>query len=266
MLIIFSILYITLFFSQFNFWTLILILALRIKLGIPPFHLWIVSTSLFLDWNILFLFLSIQKIIPIYILSLLEINLLILYILILLSSYVSTFKIIINLNFKIILSYSSINQIRWILLLITFKNILWFIYFIVYSFILLIINLLFQFLNLSHNFFYNTPSTINLQLIYIFLFFNIARLPPLSFFFIKWFRVFIFIYNFPNIILLIIIILINSFILIYVYINIITILIFFYSIKSKLLFITTTTSSSSLLKFYIILFFSLFFSIIIIII
>lgn len=199
-----------------------------------------------------------------YILSLLEINPLILYFLILSSSYVSTFKIIINLNFKIILSYSSINQTRWILLLITFKNILWLLYFIIYSLILLIINLVFQFLKLSYNFFYNPPSTNNLQLIYSLLFFNIAGLPPISFFFIKWFRVFTFIFNSPNRIFLIIVILINSFILIYTYINIIIILIFFYSTKSKLFFIKS--SEHPLRKLYLIIFLSLFFSLMIIII
>lgn len=201
-----------------------------------------------------------------YILSLLEINLFILYFLILSSSYISVFKIIINLNFKIILSYSSINQTRWILLLITLKNIIWFLYLIIYSSILLIISLLFQFLKLSHNFFYNFPSTNNFQLIYLFLFFNIASLPPLSFFFLKWFNVYIFIFNSPNIIFLIIIILINSFILIYIYINIITILIFFYSIKSKIFHISSPSPYHPLKKLYLIIFFSLFFSLLIIII
>lgn len=210
----------------------------------------------------LFLFLSIQKIIPIFILSLIEINLLILYLLVLSSSYVSTFKIIINLNFKIIMSYSSINQIRWIFILIIFKNILWLLYFIIYSIIILIINLTFKFLKLSYNFYYGLPSSINIQLIYIFLFFNIARLPPFSFFFIKWFNVFTFIFNSWNIIFLIIIILINSFILIYVYTNIIILLIFFYSIKSKIFYI----NYQSFTKFYLILFFRLFLSLIIIII
>lgn len=217
---------------------------------------------MFLNWDLLFLFLSIQKIIPLYILSLIKINLLILYIFILLSSYISTFKIIININFKIIISYSSINQIRWMLLLIRFKNILWLLYFIFYSIIIFIITIIFQFLKLSYNFYYTIPSSKNLQLIYILLFFNIARLPPLSFFFIKWFRVFTFIFNSYSIIFLIIIILINSFILIYIYINIIILLIFFYSIKSKLLFINYQPFK----KLYFILILRLLLSLIIIII
>lgn len=262
LLIIFSLIYRSLFFFQFNVINLILILSLSIKLGIPPFHLWIISTSIFLNWNILFLLLSIQKIIPFYILSLIDIKSFILFFLIIRSSYVSTFKILSHLNFKIILTYSSINQSRWILLLITFKNTLWLIYFLTYSTILLIISLLLQFLKITYNFFYSLKS-LNFQLIYIFIFFNIARLPPISFFFIKWFRVYTFILNSFNIIPLIIIILINSFILIYIYINIITLIIFFYSIKSKLLFISNFYPFK---KLYLIIFTRFFLSLIIIMI
>src|SRR5580765_1261101 len=57
-------------------------------------------------------FLSIQKIIPFYILSLIEIKILILYLIILSSSYFSVIKIINLINFKILLTYSSINQTR----------------------------------------------------------------------------------------------------------------------------------------------------------
>lgn len=260
LLIIFSLLYRSFFFFQFNPSKIIFILSLSLKLGIPPFHLWIPSISLFLSWEILFFFLSIQKIIPLYIISLIEIKPLIFYLIILTSSFISTFKIIINLNFKIILTYSSINQTRWIILLIIFKNILWFIYFIIYSLILLIINIIFQFLNISYNFFYSIKP-LNIQLIYIFIFFNIARLPPLSFFFIKWLRIYTFLIN-SNIFLIFIIILFNSFILIYIYINIITLLIFFYSIKSKLFFIINYPFK----KIYLILFTRFFLSLIIILI
>lgn len=258
--IIFSLLFRSFLFFQFNSSKIIFILSLSLKLGIPPFHLWIPSISLFLSWEILFFFLSIQKITPLYIISLIEIKPLIFYLIILSSSFISVFKIIINLNFKIILTYSSINQTRWIILLIIFKNILWFIYFIIYSIILLIINIIFQFLNISYNFFYNIKP-LNIQLIYIFIFFNIAGLPPLSFFFIKWFRIYTFLIN-SNIYLIFIIILFNSFILIYIYINIITLLIFFYSIKSKLFFIINHPFK----KTYLILFSRFFLSLIIILI
>lgn len=258
--LIFSLLYRSFFFLQFNHSKIIFIMSLRLKLGIPPFHLWIPIISLFLNWEVLFFFLSIQKIIPLYILSLIEIKPFLFYLMILSSSFISTFKIIINLNFKIILTYSSINQTRWIILLIIFKNILWFIYFIIYSIILLIINLLLQFLKISHNFFYNIKS-LNLQLIYIFIFFNIARLPPLSFFFMKWLRIYTYLFN-SNIYLIFIIILINSFILIYIYINIITLLIFFYSLKSKIFFIVNYPFK----KTYFLLFIRFFLSLIIILI
>lgn len=146
------------------------------------------------------------------------------------------------------------------LILILLKNIIWLIYFITYTIILLIINIIFQFLKISYNFYINIQSS-NLQLIYIFLFFNIARLPPTSFFFIKWFRIYLFIFN-SNFFIIFIIILINSFILIYIYINIITLLLFFYSTKSKLICMTNL----SFKKIYLLLFIRFFLSLFIVLI
>nr|AEV76940.1 NADH dehydrogenase subunit 2 [Camponotus vafer] len=235
LLIIFSIIYSSLFFSYFNFFNLILILGLSIKLGIPPFHMWMVSSSMFFDWDILFLFLSIQKIIPMYMLSTIELKSSILYPLILSSSYISMFKMLMNLNFKIILTYSSINQTSWVLLLIMFKNLMWILYFATYSAILFLTIMTLKFLYMSPNFIYSVKS-LNFKLMFMFMFFNLASLPPLSFFFMKWFSVYMFIFNSPDLTFLIVIMLINSFILIYIYINMMTLLMFFFSIKSKLFF------------------------------
>lgn len=209
-------------------------ISLIIKLGIPPFHFWIIISSTFIPWEILFIFLSIQKIIPFYIFSLIEIKILILYLIILSSSYFSIIKIINLLNFKILLTYSSINQTRWMLLLIFFKNLFWLTYILIYRIILFIIStfiIYFKFtFNFNLNFFYN----INFNFICLILLFNIARIPPLTFFFIKWFRIFIILFN-SELFFIFILIIFNSFILIYIYINIMSSIIFFISFKSKLL-------------------------------
>nr|YP_010282317.1 NADH dehydrogenase subunit 2 [Camponotus japonicus]UHM24980.1 NADH dehydrogenase subunit 2 [Camponotus japonicus] len=260
LLLIFSLLYSSFFFLQFNYSKMMLILSLSLKLGIPPFHLWMPLISMFLNWEVLFFFLSIQKITPLYMLSLMEIKPLMFYLMVLSSSFISTFKMMMNLNFKIILTYSSINQTSWMLLLIMFKNILWLMYFIVYSIILLMISLMFQFLKLSHNFFYNIKP-LHLQLMYMFMFFNMASLPPLSFFFMKWLSIYTFLFN-SNMYMIFIIMLINSFILIYIYINMMTLLMFFYSLKSKMFFMINHPFK----KTYFILFMSFFLSLIMILI
>lgn len=137
------------------------------------------------------------------------------------------------LNFKILLTYSSINQTRWILLLIFLKNLFWLIYILIYRLILFIICIFFYYFKISSNFFLNNFSSLNLNLICLMLSFNLARIPPLSFFFIKWIRIFILILN-SNLHLIFILIIINSFILIYIYINLINLIIFLFIFKSKL--------------------------------
>lgn len=230
-------------------------LALILKLGIPPFHLWIIYLSSFMPWKILFIFLTIQKIIPFYIFSLIKINLWIFFLLIILSSYIPIFKIINILNFKILLTYSSINQSRWIFILIFFKNLFWLIYILIYRIILLIISIFFNYFKFSFNFHINFSNKLNFNFLLIFLILNLARIPPLSFFLIKWFSIYIFLFN-SQIYFILILIIINSFILIYIYINLLFLIIFFYTIKFKFNIINFNNFINK--NIYLILFFRFF--------
>lgn len=244
-----------LFIINQNIFLLNFYLALILKLGIPPFHIWIIYISSFIPWKILFTFLSIQKIIPFYITSLIENNLSILLFIILLSSFIPITKIINLFNFKILLTYSSINQSRWILFLIFFKNLFWLIYISIYTLILFIISIYFNYFKFSFNFYINFLNKLNFNFLSIFLIFNLARIPPLSFFIIKWFSIYIFILN-SNILFIFILIIFNSFILIYIYINIIYLNIFFYSFKSKLNYLSNNIIIYK--NIYLILFFRVF--------
>lgn len=221
-----------------NFFIFTSIISLFIKLGIPPFHYWIPLLSIYLNWDLLIIFLSLQKIIPFYIISFLInfnnnlfINIFII-ISIIFCIIIPPIKIINIYNFKKLFIYSSINQSRWIILLIYFSNIIWLIYFLFYSLFLFI---LISLLNLFKIFFnFHLKLSKNFNLIILFTIINFARLPPFSFFFIKWFRIFLFIFN-SNFYLLLIIILFRSFIIIYIYINIIFTQIFFQLNKIKLI-------------------------------
>lgn len=231
LLIILSLIYNNLFLSN-NFFIINFYIALIIKLRIPPFHLWMPILSFYLNWNIIFFLLTIQKITPFYLFSIIKIYNLIFYYLIISTAFLSTFKIINLLNFKIILIYSSINQTRWILFLILIKTSFWLIYIIIYSLIIFILTSFLTFYKSTFNFFLNNYFSLNFNLIYLIIIINLARIPPLSFFLFKWIRIFILIIN-TSLHLIFILIIINSFILIYIYINFIISIIFFYSIKFK---------------------------------
>lgn len=204
--------------------------------------------------------LTVQKIIPFYIISLTYLPLYLVFIIIILCSILPPYIILNLTNFKILISYSSINQSRWIIFLIYLKHLLWFQYFIFYSFISFI---LFTIINLYK---INISSTsaqpsFKFNVLFITLIFNIAGLPPFSFFYIKWYSIFIFL-NRSNILIILLLIIFRSLIILYIYINIIINSFFISQIKSKLIYFKFSYS----LNLYTILFISLFFSSIIFII
>lgn len=229
---------------------MLLLISIILKLNIPPFHFWIIIIINYLNWFLIILILSIQKIIPFYILYFNIFNPTT-FILIIFLSLIIPPIISININnFKKIFLYSSINQTGWFLILIFLKNFIWFIYFLSYNFISLII---IKFINqYKLNFFFNLNNSLNLSILNLFLFFNLARLPPLIFLFFKWYNIFIFIYSI-NLNLLFFILMFNSLIITFIYINIINISIYKIYYQSKFILFKTP-----FIKFLIIISISLF--------
>nr|WEY05569.1 NADH dehydrogenase subunit 2 [Lepisiota frauenfeldi] len=232
LLLIFSLIYNNIFLLNMNFFSIYFYTAFMIKLGIPPFHIWLPILSSYLDWNMIFILLTIQKITPFYMISIIKINNIIFYYLILSSSFMSMFKMINLLNMKMILIFSSINQTSWMLFLILMKSSLWLIYMIIYSLILFTLTYTLSLYKFSYNYFFNIYSSFNFNLIYLMMIMNLASIPPLTFFLFKWISIFIFILN-SNLHFIFILMIFNSFILIYIYINFMTSILFFYSIKNK---------------------------------
>jgi NADH:ubiquinone oxidoreductase subunit 2 (subunit N) len=120
-----------------DFGVFFIILSLLTKIGIPPFYLWYLKILNNLNWWNLYLITTLQKIIPIVALNntinikLYEYNL----ILIILILFRISWRRLIGLNqisLKLIIGYSSIIQLRWIIILIYFNEKLVIEYFLVY--------------------------------------------------------------------------------------------------------------------------------------
>ena len=207
-----------------------------IKLNITPFHFWLPLISRFLPWNIFIVLLTLQKIIPFYLIFLIKINnFLIIHLILILSSIIPPLSCININNLKIIIAYSSINQSRWIILIIYTKILSWLIYFTFYSITLISLIFIFNFFKISKNFsikFLN--NKLNLNLILILILFNIAGLPPFSFFFIKWYSIFIFI-KLNKLFSIILIIIIRSLFILFIYSNILYHSLFLFKFESKLI-------------------------------
>lgn len=189
-----------------------------LKLGIPPFHYWFITISTYIEWSTIFIFFTIQKIIPLIVISYIQPPSTLTVVFVLLAILVPPL-IIINLsNFKKILAYSSVNQSGWIIIIISFMPSLWFIYFILYALSLKLTTDLITIKKIMFNII--IKSNIPFKILVIRLSINLSRMPPFIFFTIKWYGIFLFITDL-KINVLIIIILLRSLIIIYVYLTMI---------------------------------------------
>lgn len=227
--------------------------GLILKIGRAPLHFWIPLLTPHLNWFLITIFFTIQKIIPITILTLTKPHSLLLTICSFSCIVIPPFIILNSTKFKKLLAYSSINQIGWIILIIFLNPKFWINYFIFYSLTLITIMYLIKINKIYFISYIKIYSSI--KLLFIIRIINLSGVPPFSFFLIKWYRIFTIInLTTPNI--LVFLILFRSLIITFIYINIITKISFFYKINTKLL--QNTIISHSL--FNIIIFFILSFS------
>ena len=118
---------------------IIILSALLIKIGAAPFHLWFPRVIQGISWPLCITLITVQKIAPIMLLShVLNSNPWNLtQIIIITSSILSrTIGSLRGLNqtiTRIIIAYSSINHIGWMLAAITIRKPLWFYYFLIYA-------------------------------------------------------------------------------------------------------------------------------------
>nr|CCI69485.1 NADH dehydrogenase subunit 2 [Metacrangonyx sp. 1 MDMBR-2012] len=170
--------------------------GLAIKLGLAPFHQWLINIMESLDWPLIMILLSIQKVGPFvllgYIYSMKESLIYILYLISLLCAFFGCFGGLFSSSLQKIMGFSSISHSSWMLLgLIKTLN-LWIFYFFFYVIILFSILYIFNSFNiksLNHvfmklNFFTSLVLGVS--------FLSMGGLPPLTGFVPK----FIFMYEF----------------------------------------------------------------------
>lgn len=209
---------------------ILIIIPLLIKLRLIPFHLWLPSIIEGLNWFSCLLIITWQKITPIIIISYLNINKNIIF-LIALISINSIFGLNQN-SIRKILAISSINNSTWILFAILINEKLWVNYFLIYS----ILNfLIIKILNNYNINYINQIKFFNLNFFFklniLILIFSIIGLPPILGFIIKWILIKTLIYN--NIYFIIIILIILTILNLFFYIKITYFILFNFNIFNK---------------------------------
>nr|UNO53975.1 NADH dehydrogenase subunit 2 [Haemaphysalis japonica] len=200
------------------FMEILINISILIKLAMIPFHFWLISISEMLDYNSLLIILTIQKIIPLFILFSMktEISLFISILSLVLSSVmIFNFKML-----KKILIFSSISHLSWMIILMTISSNFWISYMIIYF---LMINSIVNFLKKNKittiSEMTSNKISINEKISIIISMMSLGGMPPFVGFVIKFIAIMLII-KYSIIVMMILIM--SSLINIYIYIRMIT--------------------------------------------
>lgn len=158
---------------------LLLIISIFIKLGIFPFHFWIISVIEGMEWNISLILITIQKVIPLIIITfILQQNIIIIFCLI--NSFIAAIRGITMFSTRKIIGFSSVNHLSIIIIAIILSKKILKIYFLIYFYITFLATKTIKFLNINFIFqritIKRNNKINNISIIIIFL--RIAGIPP----------------------------------------------------------------------------------------
>nr|UYX62263.1 NADH dehydrogenase subunit 2 [Paralipsa gularis] len=169
-----------------NFISIMINSSLLMKMGSAPFHFWFPNISEGLSWFNNFLLMTWQKITPMILLSY-YFNKNFIMIIMIMNAIIGAIGGLNQTSLRKLMTFSSINNLGWMLASIMISENLWMFYLIMYSFLISIMCFLFQLLNM---FFINQLFISNMNyMIKMFLlinFLSLGGLPPFIGFFPKW--------------------------------------------------------------------------------
>nr|YP_004935448.1 NADH dehydrogenase subunit 2 [Bathyteuthis abyssicola]BAL27731.1 NADH dehydrogenase subunit 2 [Bathyteuthis abyssicola] len=161
-----------------NVISIMIILSLTLKLGGAPLHFWLPSITKQMSWIILFLVLTWQKFAPMFMLSLMNSNMIIIIMISITSTIMGSIMALNQTNIQLIMTYSSISHLGWMLSMISMNSSLTMIYFI--NYIMISIPLMMSFnSSLGNQMFMLTQKTKMNKMIIISLILSLGGLPPL---------------------------------------------------------------------------------------
>nr|ADU55189.1 NADH dehydrogenase subunit 2 [Dosidicus gigas] len=158
--------------------SLMIILSLVLKLGGAPLHFWMPSIAKQMSWSILFMMLTWQKLAPLLMLSLVNSNLMVVMLISMASTIVGSIMALNQTNIQLIMTYSSISHLGWMLSMVTINSSLTMMYFFNYIMISMpLMNMLSM--TLGNHLFMLTQQTKMNNMIPISLILSLGGLPPL---------------------------------------------------------------------------------------
>nr|QBF01199.1 NADH dehydrogenase subunit 2 [Stegana sp. 1324 JL-2019] len=167
--------------------SLMILSSLLLKSGAAPFHFWFPNVMEGLSWMNCLLLMTWQKIAPLMLISYVNIKWL-LFSSIIMSVIIGSLGGLNQLSLRKLMAFSSINHLGWMLTALNSNELIWFIYFFMYSFLSFMLIFMFNNFKISH---FNQMFTLffNSKILKFILFFNflsLGGLPPFLGFLPKW--------------------------------------------------------------------------------
>nr|QUS63489.1 NADH dehydrogenase subunit 2 [Odontoptilum angulatum] len=186
---LFSIILMMIFMKNFemnNLFSILINSSMFMKMGAAPFHFWFPNIIEGLSWLNCFILLTWQKITPMILLSYyMNTNFLIMIMII--NTIIGAIGGINQTSLRKLMSFSSINNLGWLMFSILISEYLWLTYFLFYSFLISIMCFSFYIMNI---YFINQLFIFNMNMMLKFLlminFLSLGGLPPFLGFFPKW--------------------------------------------------------------------------------
>nr|WEG22877.1 NADH dehydrogenase subunit 2 [Diprion sp.] len=209
-----------LFLVELNMIIIIIQITLILKLGASPFHWWFIKIIKSISWMNLFIISTFQKIGPLFMLMNTNISI-VMYISMLLSGLIGSFMGLNQNSLKLIMGYSSINHLSWMLMSLMIDFYIFFIYLMIYLFNNMMICLFFYLFNMN---FLNQIYKLNnlnyfMKFMILMMFMSMAGIPPMVGFLPKFFVFILMMKNYFYIECLIFVI--NTLIVLFFYMNLI---------------------------------------------
>nr|AML26678.1 NADH dehydrogenase subunit 2 [Ptiliidae sp. BMNH 1274726] len=166
-----------------NFSSNLLSIALFLKMGAAPLHMWLPPVMEGLNWANILILGTMQKIAPMILISYNTKETFTIFILT--SIIIGSIMSLNQTSMKKIMAYSAINHTGWMISTMMFSNLIWLTYFSIYS--LILVNLTWIFKNFNVNHIKQTISNNQMFKISLTLnFWNLAGIPPFLGFWPKW--------------------------------------------------------------------------------
>nr|YP_009692464.1 NADH dehydrogenase subunit 2 [Limnogonus hypoleucus]QEH58876.1 NADH dehydrogenase subunit 2 [Limnogonus hypoleucus] len=166
---------------------IIISMSMMMKMGVAPMHMWFINIMSKISWMSCMMIMTWQKIAPMWILTNLNQNSMIINTCAMMSAVMGAIGGINQTSVKKIMAFSSVNHLGWMIICMKYNNEMWMKYLMIYS--IMVVMLTKMFFNNSINYMNqmnlnlkNTMSKMNI----IIMMMSLGGLPPFLGFLPKW--------------------------------------------------------------------------------